>query len=272
MIGFEHQRNLHVNFNIVNSEYNTTAQKIGDGSFAGIYTITPSITAKSITDGDVQSELINQITTGKLPSPALDAKGNPITYYAVFFPNGTSIALGSYQSCVHFCAYHGTVAASVSYNQFYYAVQPDYSVGTTCGTGVCGSGTAFENTCLVASHELVEMITDSEVGIGSLAWYSDAQGEIGDICAWNIGTYAACDGQTYRIQKEHSNAAGVCVDFGVPSCPTSKPSAKPTSKPTAKPTTKPTINSTRSPSRFPSGKPSRSPSKKPSFKPSRKPL
>ena len=55
---------------------------------------------------------------------------------------------------------------------------------------------------MTSSHELCESVTDPVPGQG---WYDDANGEIGDICAWQTKTL---DG--YTVQLEWSNSAGAC--------------------------------------------------------------
>jgi hypothetical protein len=54
-----------------------------------------------------------------------------------------------------------------------------------------------------SSHELCEAITDAVPGTG---WYDDANGEIGDICAWKTKPLGG-----YTVQLEWSNKAGQCV-------------------------------------------------------------
>ena len=73
---------------LVNTEYKTSSQNINSGSFVGLYTITPSTTGNSLTDGQIQNELKAQIQAGRLPAASLDGQGNPQTYYAIFFPPG----------------------------------------------------------------------------------------------------------------------------------------------------------------------------------------
>ena len=92
----------------------------------------------------------------------MDSQGNPVTYYAIFFPPSVTITLGNSKSCSGggFCAYHGTVAKGGNINEFYYGVHPDMQAGSGCASG-CGSGNIFQNYCQVASHELTEMITGS---------------------------------------------------------------------------------------------------------------
>src|SRR5207302_4233455 len=83
-----------------------------------------------------------------------------------------------------------------------------------CSTG-CGSSTVFNNYTSVTSHELSVAMTDAQVGIATvigppLAWYDSTNGEIGDICNAQQGSYVA-NGTTYTIQLEFSNAANNCV-------------------------------------------------------------
>ncbi len=91
---------------------------------------------------------------------------------------------------------------------------PDMQTGL-CSTGGCGNGGVFGNYTSVTSHELTEAITDADVGIATtfappLAWYDMVNGEIGDICNGQQGSYVA-NGTTYTIQLEFSNAANNCV-------------------------------------------------------------
>jgi Bacterial Ig-like domain (group 3) len=229
--------------NWLDSEYNTvdvggtkTNQHIGNGRFTVQVEITPSVTSHTVDDTQIQAELANQISAGHLPAPATDAQGNAITIYAVFFPPGITITQGGSSSCVAggFCAYHGTVAANGGHDEFYYGVHPDMQAGSGCATG-CGSSSTFGNYTSVASHELIETITDAEVGLATtngppLAWYDDTNGEIGDICNAQQGTFVGNDGQTYVLQYEFSNAQSNCIippitypinnDFSISASPT----------------------------------------------------
>jgi hypothetical protein len=63
--------------------------------------------------------------------------------------------------------------------------------------------TAFDALTGTSSHELCEAITDPVPGSG---WYDNANGEIGDICAWNFKKVAG-----YTVQLEWSNVQGKCV-------------------------------------------------------------
>lgn len=201
-------------FTWLNGDYGSgsgkTTQIIGNGVFAGQVTITPSSSrnGSTITDAKVQAELKAQISAGHLPAP------NANTYYAVYFPKGKRISQGGSSSCVSggFCAYHGTVVGSSS--TWTYGVHPDNSAGSGCDSG-CGGSTAFHNMSSVASHEMIETVTDPDVGIATtfaspLAWYNQTYGEIGDICNANQGSVVGTDGVTYTVQKEWSNSTSTC--------------------------------------------------------------
>jgi hypothetical protein len=70
-------------------------------------------------------------------------------------------------------------------------------------TGCVGGLAPFDALTSTSSHELCEAITDPIPGQG---WYDDANGELGDICAWQTKTVGA-----YTVQLEWSNKAGACV-------------------------------------------------------------
>ncbi len=206
----------------LNNDYKTTApvQAIGAGTFAGQVQITPSaantptaqnICTKSgsvrIKDAQIQAELKLQIAAGKIPAP--DAN----TYYAIYFPANVGIQQSTSCSGVQFCAYHGTVAASTGIAEFYYGILPDFT-SPAFATG-CGGSTQYNNVTSVSSHELIEAITDPEVGIAKvvgkpLAWYNTTYGEIGDICNGQQGTITGTDGASYVVQTEWSNTSQTC--------------------------------------------------------------
>jgi len=210
------------------TEYNTditdfggnpgTNQTIGHGSFSEQVAITPVNTKTTITDTEIQTELVNQIKAGHLPLPTADASGNNNTYYAIFFPHGITINSGGMSSCMPggFCAYHGTIVASTPVGEIYYGVHPDMQAGSGCELG-CGAGpTPFDNYTSVASHEMVETITDCEVSLANspappLSWYDNNNGEIGDICNAQHGSIVGADSHTYTVQKEFSNVANDCI-------------------------------------------------------------
>ena len=247
----------------LDSEYNTvdhsfngtkTNQRILRGNSLGVIRITPSTNATTLDDSTIQSELVAQINAGHLPVPASDSAGNNNTYYAVFFPHGISITVGGSSSCVAggFCAYHGTVASSGQSSEFYYGVHPDMQAGSGCDLGCGGSPTTFNNMTSVASHEMVETMTDPEIGLAffasgpPLAWYDAVNGEIGDICNAQQGTVVGGDGVTYTVQKEFSDKQSACIVTAPTPTPTRTATATPTTTPTrtATPTRTPTATVT----------------------------
>jgi hypothetical protein len=208
------------------TEYNTNTQPgansnqmIGRGSFSQQVTITPSAAnnGTTITDAQIQAELSAQIMAGTLPAPTHDAGGNNNTYYAIFFPHGKVITQGGGSSCSVFCAYHGTIANAGGAGEIYYGVHPDFQAGSGCESGCGSAATQFGNYTHVASHELVETMTDAEVGLATtfappLAWYDqNTNAEIGDLCVGQNGQVVGSDGVTYDVQREFSNSANDCV-------------------------------------------------------------
>ena len=222
-------------------QYNTnisggTGQVFGNGTFGGLFQIVPSAgnNGSTITDAQIQSELLAQINAGHLPAPVLDSLGNPNTLYMTYFPPGKTISQGGSNSCQAggFCAYHGTTSSLLNGHNVLYGVLPDMQAGSGCATG-CGTSTTFGNYTSVTSHELTEAMTDAQVGIATvfgppLAWYDMTNGEIGDICNGQQGTYVA-NGTSYTIQLEFSNSANNCVNFPVVSGPNFSLSASPSS-------------------------------------------
>ena len=204
-------------------QYNTnisggTGQVFGNGTFGGLFQIVPSAgnNGSTITDAQIQSELLAQINAGHLPGPTNDALGNPNTLYMIYFPPGKTISQGGSNSCQAggFCAYHGTTSSTLNSKHVLYGVMPDMQAGSGCATG-CGTSTVFNNYTSVTSHELTEALTDAQVGIATvigppLAWYDSTNGEIGDICNGQQASYVA-NGTTYTIQLEFSNSANNCV-------------------------------------------------------------
>ena len=222
-------------------QYNTnisggTGQVFGNGTFGGLFQIVPAAgnNGSTITDAQIQSELLAQINAGHLPGPTNDALGNPNTLYMIYFPPGKTISQGGSNSCQAggFCAYHGTTSSTLNSKHVLYGVMPDMQAGSGCATG-CGTSTVFGNYTSVTSHELTEAMTDAQVGIATvigppLAWYDSNNGEIGDICNGQQGSYTA-NGTTYTIQLEFSNSANNCVNFPVVSGPNFSLSASPSS-------------------------------------------
>ena len=202
------------------TEYNIPGQTIGRGTFRGQTTISPSAAnnAPSIDDLNIQAELDAQLTSGGLPAPDLEAGGNVKTIYAIFLPQGKTITQGGASGGLPggFCAYHSTIA----HNGLAVPcmVLPDFKDDTKLYDQGCGHDAAlFNNFTSVSAHELIEAVTDPDVGFvtttdtSHLAWFDNNNGEIGDICAPQQGTVVGGNGITYVVQKEFSNAANDCI-------------------------------------------------------------
>jgi hypothetical protein len=192
------------------SEYDTTAQSIGRGSFVGSYDYASAPTG-TVDDSQIRAQLAGLISAGTVPAPDAD------TLYAIHFAPGITVTEGGAQSCTYFCAYHGTFTRNGAY--VFYSVIPDQ--GGPCAGGCGGDPSGFNNTTSVSSHELIEAVTDSAVGAAPniaapLAWYDSTYGEIGDICNAQQARILGGNGVTYVVQREFSNKLNGCVVAGAP--------------------------------------------------------
>jgi hypothetical protein len=169
------------------AEYNVPNKSIGHGSRVGSTVFTASEPGKSISDSAIQKMLQTETSAGTFPAKTQNA------LYFVFLPPGTEVEQGGSASCQSFCGYHDATSDNI-----FYAVMP-YPGCTGCEGGLAVPD-ALTST---SSHELCEAITDPVPGTG---WYDDANGEIGDICAWKTKTL---DG--FTVQLEWSNSADACV-------------------------------------------------------------
>jgi hypothetical protein len=168
-------------------EYSVPGKTIGHGSRIGTTVLTTPDPGATVQDASIQQFVQKSIDSGALP--AADAN----TLYFVYLPPGVQVEQGGSASCTSFCGYHDTFG-----NQIFYAVMP-YP-----GCAGCTGGLApFDALTSTSSHELCEAITDPVPGQG---WYDDANGEIGDICAWKSRKLSA-----YTVQLEWSNRAGACI-------------------------------------------------------------
>jgi hypothetical protein len=168
-------------------EYSVPAFKIGHGSRIGTTTFLKGAPKKSVNDTAIRKMLQAQISAGTFPTT------NPNTLYFVFLPPGVQVNLGSSASCKVFCGYHDAINGKI-----FYAVMPYPGCA-----GCLGGRAAFDALTSTTSHELCEAITDPIPGQG---WYDDANGEIGDICAWKTRILGG-----FTIQLEWSNRANSCL-------------------------------------------------------------
>ncbi|HEY8738198.1 MAG TPA: hypothetical protein VIO62_14285 [Candidatus Dormibacteraeota bacterium] len=169
------------------TEYNTAGSTIGHGALAGTRTIIAKSPARSITDARIQSAIQAWIKAGTVPQPTLQ------TLYFVYLPPGVTVSMGRQKSCSAFCGYHESIGGKI-----FYAVMP------FPGCSGCAGGLApLDALTSTSSHELYEAVTDPIPGQG---WYDDANGEIGDICAWQTKKL-----DPWTVQLEWSNRAGRCL-------------------------------------------------------------
>jgi hypothetical protein len=169
------------------AEYNAGKYKISHGKRTGSVIIAPP-TKTSVTDAAIQKELQSAISSNKaFPKPGAN------TLYFVFMPQGVKVVQGGSASCQAFCGYHNDIKGEI-----FYAVMP-YPGCAGCTGGIA----PFDALTSTSSHELCEAITDPVPGQG---WYDDANGEIGDICAWKTKKVGK-----YTVQLEWSNKTNQCV-------------------------------------------------------------
>jgi hypothetical protein len=168
-------------------EYSVEGKTIGHGTRSGWLTLTTSEPGAKVQDSAIHKMLQTEIAAGTLPAK------NANSLYFVFFPPGTQVEQGGAASCTDFCGYHDATSDNI-----FYAAMP-YPNCAGCEGGL----TTLDALTSTSSHELCEAITDPIPGQG---WYDDANGEIGDICAWKTKKLNG-----FTVQLEWSNAAEACV-------------------------------------------------------------
>ena len=169
------------------AEYSVPGSTISHGLLIGTLTLSTPAPGKTVDDSAIQKLIQQEISAGTLPA------STPNTLYFLFLPPGVTVTQGGSASCKVFCGYHDAIG-----NDIFYAVMPYPSCA-----GCLGGSAAFDALTSTTSHELCEAITDPIPGQG---WYDDANGEIGDICAWQTRQLGG-----YTIQLEWSNKAKRCI-------------------------------------------------------------
>jgi PKD repeat protein len=180
-------------------------------SYGHQYTIAPSAAngGTTLTDSQIQNELVGQIQSGNLPHPTGDGLQ---TIYLMLFPSGYSECLddaATQCSGTTFCAYHGNATLADGTNVLY-AVLPDNTSGAMAqGCGPTGSTSALlKDQTSFLSHEWSEAITDPT----GQAWWNNNQSsahygnEIGDNCNQLTGLNGP-----WTVQLEWSNLTGSCL-------------------------------------------------------------
>ncbi len=170
------------------SEYSVPKYTIGHGKRSGTTTITTPALGTSVTDSAIQKMLQQQIAANKaFPKPSANR------LYFIYIQPGVRVVMGGSSSCQAFCGYHSNIGSNI-----FYAVMPFPGCD-----GCTGGIAAFDALTSTSSHELCEAITDPIPGEG---WYDDANGEIGDICAWQTKSIGK-----YKVQLEWSNRSNRCI-------------------------------------------------------------
>jgi hypothetical protein len=164
----------------------------------------------TISDSTVQAVLQAAFQNKTLPQP------DGSTVYMINLPPHTVGQHGGVNTCVPggFCAWHA--AFTYGTTQVYYAIIADQSIDCF---SQCGSDpNYFNNMTMVATHELVETVTDpsGENQNYPSAWDGTTpESEVGEIggCGLVPGTIADPNdpGQTYTVQKIYDNATGNCI-------------------------------------------------------------
>src|SRR5262249_30512055 len=161
-----------------------------------------------------QAELVRQIGLGVLPAPTVDCTGNASTVYMVDFPPNVSLTgpLNSGHSCTTggFCGYHSATTFGANATPVVYAALMDVFSGP-CAPGCGVDPTPLDVATTVASHELVEAVTDPDVAFDTqtvfadpAAWADNANncGEVADICAdGSPGDTIIVDGRSWAVQE-----------------------------------------------------------------------
>ncbi|MBV8170799.1 MAG: hypothetical protein JO219_02590 [Candidatus Eremiobacteraeota bacterium] len=167
------------------AEYDVAGMKIGHGSRVATLTVAQS-PATTVDDTAIRSFLDAQLKAGSVPAAGKNS------LYFIYLPSGVTVTMSGQASCQAFCGYHDAINEAT-----FYAVEPY----PDC-QGCLGGASEFDALTITSSHELCEAVTDPVPGQG---WYDDANGEIGDICAWQTKKVGA-----YTVQLEWSNAANAC--------------------------------------------------------------
>jgi hypothetical protein len=206
-------------------EYDTPNEHIGPGTATAGMTITPSIGAGTsnftVTDAQIQSELVSQVTAGHLPAPDSN------TVYMISFPPNATVKgpSGAGTSCSDFCAYHNSFMNGSNPIVYCYAVLMDSFTGG-CSTGCGANSTDMENATDTASHELVESVTDPDIGLDTdlsvpyaypCAWADNNNncGEMADICDANAaGDTITVSGRSWVVQELWSDCQSKCTSTG----------------------------------------------------------
>lgn len=164
--------------------------------------LVPQQKSRNLSDLDVRNELEAQIRAGVLPKPNLN------TVYMIHFGPEIKISIAGMSSCSAFGGYHNN-GNMKDLGEAFYSVLPDCSSGTS-------EVQTLSNATFVASHELIEAITDPFPTPGNKpafpqAWNTSEGEEISDLCSWNETNFQGST-RSYTITKNWSNSRNICFD------------------------------------------------------------
>jgi len=160
------------------TEYSPNSSAVlGRGMLGGIYTIQSPDKSKSLSSSLVLDTLDSLICNGTLPSP--DVRGN--TLYFIAFPSGYIVDRAGSSCQNNIAAWHDSFYSDSLGTYVAYAIHP-WTYGCLNLASFLDGLTAFQWLTAIASHELVESITDP---LGS-GWVNDIlqTHEIADACEW----------------------------------------------------------------------------------------
>jgi hypothetical protein len=184
-----------------------TVIRPGYGSFARHDFVAGQFTSgQSVSEDAIQTMLSQEIQRSALDAP----NGN--TLYVVFMPPGV---VEGFDSSHQYAGHHSSFAYG-SGTAYFATIEYPTSGGTPKGN--LGNETNFQYMTEVASHEMVEAITNPMVNVASqAAWKDQTTGnEIGDITQLNPPPGGAMGlegpaGYGYVVQKYWSNQANTSV-------------------------------------------------------------
>jgi hypothetical protein len=169
------------------AEFGVPNKPIGRGTLLSSANITTSQPASVVADAELEHLIQSEIANGTLPASTAN------TLYFLYLQPGVTVEMGGQRSCSSFCGYHDSFGSGL-----YYAVMPYPGC-----SGCVGGLSVLDALTTTSSHELCEAVTDP---IPSSGWYDDANGEIGDICAWQTKRLGP-----WMVQLEWSNVQSRCV-------------------------------------------------------------
>jgi IPT/TIG domain/FG-GAP-like repeat/FG-GAP repeat len=196
-----------------------TNQTIVRGTVEAAVVLVPSLCAGTaactMSDFQLQGELVAQITASALPSPDSN------TVYMVFIPSNVTLTLANGGIP---CYVNNTTQMS-SGQRFPHGVVIDTFTGN--GATGCGSNaTALENETQLTATTLANIVTDPQIGFAGnpiaapAAWfgtaivqpnYPNGAGQVGDACATAApGPTITVSGRTWTVASIFDDTAGSC--------------------------------------------------------------